>query len=466
MATIFLSINLHELAAEADALKAVLAHEHAFVLSDRHQDPSVPLSDRLTAFMGECDVFVGVYGAKSQPLPSDPESCFEEIEFNQSSLLSKPRLIYVRDAEKTDFRMSRFRRKLSISVPYHAYSDVLNLVSRVKMDLAGVLELHATSSDSQVTEPSLIKVIFDRRIPIPEYYPEYLKALIKFIRIFQSLPIVLAFVLAVFAALFYFLHTPLEHLRDIVGGRIVILFGGDPPEMKEVPLMLQKDAEKIASLQSDAWQKGREWKSAPNGTVVTGPDPGALSIGTKFSSLYGFSEHFTVTIPNPENQRSIAWIVRMQSSAEGASYYLITVTLPPVRDACTGDDPLPDGTLTGQVVLNGSNPKEFDHVAVEGLCLAKGVPRTLSIQTIATGAQFQVDVFIQPLKNQPPSRARGEHPYISRPLVDFSSTLNWGNVGFIGPEQGHGTETIGGFLLVPALAKIPSPNGSEKGSPE
>jgi Domain of unknown function (DUF4062) len=446
-------------ATETELVRARLERLDCVFVIDRSMfgARSGPLNQVIISDLTRSDLFIGFvgpdYGAVDQSL--GVSIC--EFEYREALLLGVPRLLYIENSFTTEPQAAAFRNLIETNDLPARFHDTSVLLTQVVTDVFNFTfrgPAQKTTEGPGLTAATSEAESATQSIKDPEAIEWYKSWKTWFARnIFPRSPILRGILQAVVipiltvAAFFklYGVPKPLGDAVDKLNANIAILFGGDPRHSHDSI----QDSFAEPSLDPIKWNSGRSWNliglSSPtlhDTLVITGSDVGTIRVPDNFESYYDMTLSFQVPVSNPLRQRSLAWLVRLQHSWRGDSYYRFDLTFP------TSDDQ--HLHLLSSLYLKGIFRKSFGERTVPLYPFArKG--SSLNVITILNGSSLNVSVRYNDSCIPPCAEYNDgtKHDFV---FDDPQHTLKWGAAGFTN-SAGNPETDIQDFELVPAGEK-------------
>jgi hypothetical protein len=420
---------------------------------------SGPLDQVIISELTRSDLFIGVFGPDCEIVDANLGVSLCEFEYREALLLGIPRLLYI----ESDFAMEpeaavlrHLIEKNDLPVLFRAtpvlttqiVTDVYNFTFRDSVE--------KTSDDAEVVTkagspaPSGSEQSIKDPEPI-EWYRSWKNWFAK--NIFPRSPVLRSLLQAVLiplitvAAVFkiYGVPQPIGDSVAKVNADTAIVFGSSPRHYHE-PIHDSFDG---ASLDTAKWDGGANWKligvDSPNKhdtLSITGNDIGFLKVPDRFESYYDIALSFQVPILKPAAQKSLAWLVRLEHSWRGNSYYRFNLTFP------TADDQ--HLHLTASLYDKGIFNRSIGERSVQFSPFVR-TGSTLNITTTLSGSNLNVAVRYSDACVPPCAQYNDgtEHIFV---FDDPQHTLKWGLVGFTNSE-GNAETDIQNLDLIPVGGK-------------
>jgi hypothetical protein len=418
---------------------------------------SGPLNQVIISELARSELFIGVvgedYGAVDQSL--GVSVC--EFEYREALLLGVPRLLYIESGFTMEPQAAAFRGLIETNDLPVLFHDASTLLIQILTDVFNFTfrgPVQKTPEGPGLTAASPEAASAPESIKDPEAIEWYKSWKSWFARnIFPRSPILRSLLQAIViplltvAALFklYGVPQPIGDSVAKLNTNIAIFFGSSPRHSYESI----QDSFGEQSLDSNKWNSGNSWKLIGGGSpaqhdtlMITGSDIGVIRVPDRFESYYDMTLSFQIPVLDPGRQRSLAWLVRLERSWRGDSYYRFDLRFPTSSD--------PHLYLSSSLYMKGTFSRSLGERTIPFYpFVRKG--SSLNVVTTLSGSSLNVSVRYSDTCVPPCAQYNDgtEHDFV---FDDPQHTLRWGLVGFTNSEGNPETD-IQDFELAPASEK-------------
>ncbi len=418
---------------------------------------SGPLNQVILSELTRSDLFIGVVGQDYGPVDQSLGVSVCEFEYREALLLGVPRLLYIESGFTMEPQAAAFRDLIETNDLPVLFHDTSVLLTQIVTDVFNFTfrgPAQKASEGPGLTAATPEAASATQSIKDPEAIEWYKSWKSWFARnIFPRSPILRGLLQAVViplmtvAALFklYGVPQPIGDSVAKLNTNIAIFFGSSPRHSHESI----QDSFAEQSLDSNKWNSGNSWKligvasPAQHDTLmVTGRDIGVIRVPDHFESYYDITLSFQIPVLDPVRQRSLAWLVRLEHSWRGDSYYRFDLAFPTSAD--------PHLHLSSSLYTKGMFTRSLGERIIPFYpFVRKG--SSLNVITSLSGSSLNVSVRYSDNCVPPCAQYNNgtEHDFV---FDDPQHTLKWGLVGFTNSEGNPETD-IQDFELVPASEK-------------